>query len=246
MRNNSLAPCGVPIQNAHPEGRVDHDDQALVARARAGDQGAHRELFDQHGPYVFRVLHKFVAQLNHASGEPILESAEVRELTAELTTLAFGEALANLGSFDATRSSFPTWTVWKGRARLRQVVERAIRERAHRDLGLEVESLEDLPSPLRESYFPDPWRSNPETIMSTRERQTEYRAKIEAVLRGMPREQATALVLVFVTLADEGQGRIQIAAARTGRSPDAMDSLLRRAVKSFRRDWEQRFGSPPW
>jgi DNA-directed RNA polymerase specialized sigma24 family protein len=224
---------------------VDHD-QALVARARAGDQGAHRELFDRHAPYVFRVLDKFVAQLNCASGTPILESAEVRELTAELTTLAFGEAFANLGLFDATRSSFSTWTVWKGRARLRQVVEPAIRERVHRDLGIEVESLEDLPSHLRESYLPDPWRSDPETVVLIQERRTEYWAKIEAALRVMPPEQATALVLVFVTLAEEGQGRIQVAAARTGRSPDAMDSLLRRAVQRFRQEWEQRFGTPAW
>lgn len=221
------------------------DDLELIRRARSADDAAREQLFERHADYVIRTLYGFAKTLNrNKDGKPILNEEEFRGAVQDLSRTAFAEAFAAIAAYDPAKgASFPTWVVWKGRARLRQVVGRAVKARIERDLQVTLESIESLPAEIRETYLPDAWHANPETIYLAKERQVEHRAKIEAVLRAMPAEQARALVTVHIALADAGRARIKDAARATGRTVEAMDSLLRRAEKRFRQEWESRFGA---
>jgi DNA-directed RNA polymerase specialized sigma24 family protein len=65
----------------------------------------------------------------------------------------------------------------------------------------------------------------------------ELAARVTAILKDMPAEQASALVEVYVRT-PPGRGRIGIVAHDMGKSSSAMDSLLRRAVRTFTRMWK--------
>ena len=67
------------------------------------------------------------------------------------------------------------------------------------------------------------------------------RADIEAILRAMPRDQVRAIVEVWLQpQTRSGETAIKAAARRMDRSHQAMDSLLRRAVRTFKRLWLER------
>jgi hypothetical protein len=67
--------------------------------------------------------------------------------------------------------------------------------------------------------------------------------EIEAILQAMPPDQALAILEVWVRPRPRpGETPITAAARVLGRSDVAMDSLLRRATKRFRRSWLERGG----
>jgi DNA-directed RNA polymerase specialized sigma24 family protein len=181
-------------------------------------------------------------------GEAILELWEFRAAVEDLARTAFAEAFAQAASYDPSRgASFTTWVVWKGRARLRQVIGSAIRAKISRELQVDAEAIEDLPPHLHATYVPGPWGEDPEDIALRVVQQIEHRQKIEAVLRALPEEWARALVLAYEVFGrDSGRAGVTAAAEATGRSIDAMDALLRRAKRKFMSEWESHFGPIEW
>jgi DNA-directed RNA polymerase specialized sigma24 family protein len=227
---------------------MDPEDKDLIRRAREGHQPSRAELFRRHADYVTRALYRLAEGVNRTKGgEPILDPREFRAAVEDLARTAFAEAFAQVASFDPTRSSFTTWVVWKGRARLRQVIGSAIKDKIGRAVQVEIETIEELPAHLRATYLPGPWGADPEETAVRGVQQTEYRQKIEAVLRALPEDWARALVLGYVIHGDDfGRAGVTAAALATGRSVDAMDALLRRAKKGFVEGWESRFGPIEW
>ncbi len=107
---------------------------------------------------------------------------------------------------------------------------------------LDIDDLDELPRAVVAVPRSGPWRSSPEEVAVSRERQAEYRTKIDIVLAAMPAEQARCLLLVHVVFGHLDQGQVKAAAAETGKTIEATDSLLRRAQRRFRVEWEARFG----
>ena len=66
-----------------------------------------------------------------------------------------------------------------------------------------------------------------------------------AILAAMRAEWATAIVQVQLARDEGYPNPVQVVAARTGRSVEAMDSLLRRATRDLRHRWNEAYGSDP-
>jgi DNA-directed RNA polymerase specialized sigma24 family protein len=180
--------------------------------------------------YVFGALLQLARWQNSAAGAPIPDP-ELRDLVDELTSQAFASAFDRIEAYDPSRMALPGWIVWRGRALMNGVVGKAI-DHGIRDKGhVHLDDDEQLASHTRELENISGWvAGNPEDEVIRRESE----ARITAILRAMPADQARALVEVYVRTPPV-RGRIGIVAHDMGRSSSAMDSLLRRAIREFTR-----------
>lgn len=180
--------------------------------------------------YVFGALLQLARWQNSAAGAPIPDP-ELRDLVDELTGVAFASAFDRIEEYVPTRMALPGWIVWRGRALMNGIVGKAI-ARGVRDKGhVHLDDDEQLTSHARELENISGWvAGSPEDEVIRRESE----ARIRAILKAMPADQARALVEVYVRTPPV-RGRIGIVARDMGRSSSAMDSLLRRAVREFTR-----------
>ena len=202
----------------------------LLPLLRQREPIAQGEMWSIYYDYVFGTLLKLARWANSAAGAPVPDP-ELRELVDELTGEAFARAFAQIDKYDPAKVALPSWIIWKGRAGMNGIVGSAIdhgvRDRGHIHLDDEVQ---------RASYA-DQLDADPNGMAGSPEHEVirrESAARITAILRAMPADQARALVEVYVRTPPV-RGRIGIVARDMGRSNSAMDSLLRRAVKEFTR-----------
>src|SRR5207249_4878698 len=126
--------------------------------------------------------------------------------------------------------SLMTFVAWRGRALMNGVVKKEIIA-ALRQTSLEG-SQEGTEDDSRREEPASPENVEDEVIARLR------LDEIESILRAMPSEQAKAILEVWIRPRPlPGETRIQAAARLMGRSPVAMDSLLRRGLKRFRELW---------
>lgn len=212
---------------------IDERWKHLLPLLREGEPIAQGEICLTYYDYVFGTLLKWARWANSEAGAPIPDP-ELRDLVNELTGEAFVRAFAQIDRYDPAKVALPTWIIWIGRARMNGIVGRAIRHgirgRGHIHLDDEVER----------AIYADQLESRPGWVSPSPEDEVirrESEARISAILRTMPADQARALVEVYVR-SPPGRGRIAMVAHDMGRSSSAMDSLLRRAVKEFIRRLE--------
>jgi DNA-directed RNA polymerase specialized sigma24 family protein len=212
---------------------IDERWKPLLPLLQEREPIAQGEMCSSYYDYVFGTLLKWARWANSEAGAPVPDP-ELRDLVNELTGEAFARAFAQIDKYDPTKVALPTWIIWIGRARMKGIVGSAIdhgvRGKGHIHLDDEVEraSHADQLEASRGWVAPSP---EDEII------QRESAARITAILRAMPADQARALVEVYVR-SPPGRGRIGMVAHDMGRSSSAMDSLLRRAVKEFARRLE--------
>ncbi len=183
--------------------------------------------------YVFGTLLQLARWANSEAGGPVPDP-ELRDLVDELTGEAFASAFDRIDQYDPGKGALPTWIIWRGRARMNGIVGSAI------DYGVRDKGHIHLDDEDQRAPYVDRLEAGPAFVAGSPEDEVirrESAARITAILRAMPADQARALVEVYVRTPPV-KGRIAIVGRDIGRSSSAMDSLLRRAVKEFTRRLE--------
>jgi len=205
----------------------------LLPLLRQREPLAQGEMLSIYYDYAFVPLLQLARWQNSAAGAPIPDP-ELRDLVHELTGEAFVSAFDRIDEYDPAKAALPTWIIWRGKALMNGIVGNAIthgvRDRCHIHLDDEVQ---------RASYA-DQLEAGPAWVAGSPEDEVirrELAARVTAILKDMPADQASALVEVYVRT-PPGRGRIGIVAHEMGKSSSAMDSLLRRAVRTFTRMWK--------
>jgi len=209
-----------------------HAFDTLLPLLRQGDRLAQAEACEDLYSPVFRTLLHWSRLLNSEHGGPLADS-EIQELTHELTAEAFMASFSRIDRHEPSRGSFLTFVTWRGRALMNGVVMKEIRAAVRRvslDQANDSEEKEEARAELRSA--------------DDVEKEVFARlgiAEIEAILQGMPADQARAILEVWVRPRPQpGETPIAAAARQLGRNVVAMDSLLRRATRTFRRVWAER------
>ena len=183
--------------------------------------------------YVFGALLKRARRQNSMAGAPVADD-EIKNLVEELTGKAFLSAFDRIEEYEHSKSALPTWIVWQGRSLSNGVVGKAIRKALHRESEID-EALAQQPGHRGRTFPANP--SAEDQVVHTQITQVQ-REKIDSILRKMSRDQASAIVEVLAW-----ERPIPSVAVTMGRSHVGMDSLLRRAIKEFRRLWLEEFGT---
>lgn len=207
----------------------------LLPLLRAGDLVAWNQVIEGSYDPVYKALLTQARNRNSSLGGR-LPDPEVQDLARILTNEAFLIAMRRVAEFDPLVSPLPTWVYWLGRARCKGLLDPLLRQERDRAAqesfdGAGGEALASAPS------------AEAEAVAGLE--QAESRARIAAILRAMRSEWATAIVQVQLVREEGHPYPIQVAADRSGRSVEAMDSLLRRATRDFKARWGQAYGSGP-
>jgi len=202
----------------------------LLPLLRQREPIAQGEMLSIYYDNVFGTLLQLARWQNSAAGAPIPDP-ELRDLADELTGEAFASAFDRIDEYDPAKAALPTWIIWRGRALMNGIIGKAI------DHGIRDKGYIHLDDEVQRASYADQMETGPAWVAGSPEDEVirrESAARMTAVLRAMPADQARALVEVYVRTPPV-RGRIGIVARDMGRSSSAMDSLLRRAVKEFRR-----------
>ena len=205
--------------------------RAWLPLLRAGDVLAKGQLVEAYFDYVYSALLRLSRLLNSKFYSP-LPDPEIKELAEELTGLAFGKAFADIESFDESKSALPSWIVWKGRASLKGTVLKEIREAArHARHG--TPDLTELGFAGEDASGAQP---DPADEAVRRLSMAESDARVRTILASMLPSHRQALTAAYLG-APSGSSAVDVISITMGTSKLAADSLLRRAVREFRRRW---------
>lgn len=181
--------------------------------------------------YVYSALLRLSRLLNSKWYSP-LPDIEIQELAEELTGLAFGKAFADIASFDESKSALPSWIVWKGRAALKGTVLKEIREAArHARRG-----TPDLTEQGFAGEDASGAQLDPADEAVRRLSMAESDSRVRTILASMLPSHRQALTAAYLG-SPSGSSAVDVIAIAMGTSKFAADSLLRRAVREFRRRW---------
>jgi RNA polymerase sigma-70 factor (ECF subfamily) len=185
-------------------------DRALVSRMRAGDQRAFDEFFKDSVPRLIAFIARRTA-LDPATLEDIVQSALIK-------------AVRHLASYRGEAALF-TWLTEICRNELADEHRRANRRPAHLSLD-EPEAAHRWAGMLR---APD--AHEPGSLLQA----AAERAEIMKALDGMPANYALVLEAKY------GDGlSVETIARQLGLTEIAVQSMLARARKAFRRRWQRR------
>jgi len=217
---------------------VDDRWRRLLPLLQKGDVVAQGEVYTIYFAYVFGALLVLARRQNSHAGAPLPDD-DLKELVESLTSQAFASTFERIAEYDQAKSALPTALVWRGKALMRGIVGKAIREalRDQRSVHLDDPDLRPTWRWERQQETNGLTRS-PEQELEHREQSRILRAKFEGVLERMQGSQASALIEVLAS----GKSISSVAEAM-GKSSTATDSLLRRAVREFRRLWIELYGS---
>jgi DNA-directed RNA polymerase specialized sigma24 family protein len=215
--------------------------RALLPLLRAKEELAWGQIINWYFGDVFAGLLHQVRRLNSNHGGALPEP-DVIEAGRELTFEGFRAGMEDIDSFQPERADLPTWIYWKGMARSKGLLGDRLRQERER---MEQESLDSEPAAANPRLEPRALavdRTTPETILVSKEGQTELRGRLDRVFGQMRQNHVEAIVEVWRLREDGTHNPVAEAARRSGRSVEAMESLLRRARQEFRRIWAQEFG----
>jgi RNA polymerase sigma-70 factor, ECF subfamily len=185
-------------------------DRALVSRMRAGDQRAFDEFFKDSAPRLIAFIARRTA-LDPATLEDIVQSALIK-------------AVRHLASYRGEAALF-TWLTEICRNELADEHRRANRRPAHLSLD-EPEAAHRWGGMLR---APDD--HEPVSLLQA----AAERAEIVKILDGLPANYALVLEAKY------GDGlSVETIARQLGLTEIAVQSMLARARKAFRRRWQRR------
>jgi hypothetical protein len=208
---------------------------------RRGDSLAWAEVADD----CFQVV--FIPLLHHARTmnskyRGALPDDEVRDLALTLTTEAFHQAMTRILEYDPTRSELPTWVVWLGKAKANGVIGPILRQARARALEY---NLDDSSNPRIKAMIDAASRRSsrsPEDEVVQQVDRLHLVQQVSSVLARMKPDHAWALLEVWARRSDGVPYPVTGAAEAMGKSPEAMDSLLRRAERRFRKLWASTLG----
>jgi RNA polymerase sigma factor (sigma-70 family) len=206
----------------------------LLPLLRRGDTLAWNQTIEACYEQVYTGLLSEARRRNSSKGAP-LPDPEVQDLAVILTNEAFMVGKARIEVFDPERS-FPVWIYWLGRARCKGLLDPLLRQEQARARQENLDAVDGAGLATVPSA---------EAEVVAAEERTERRARFAAILAAMRAEWATAIVQVQLARDEGYPNPVQIVAARTGRSVESMDSLLRRATRDLKRRWKEAYGSDP-
>jgi hypothetical protein len=221
---------------------ADEHWRELLPLLRARDLVAWNQVIDSLFEAVFGSLLIHARRRNTSHGAPV-DDPEVQDMTLTLTGEAFVRAMDDIAAFDPALASLPTWIVWKGRSRLKGVLDPLLRQRK------EYDTL-DAPPRRRDNARahlqpPPPSIPGAETEAIIAAGHADLKRRVDAILAEMPPQWVDAIVRVWAAREDGVPYPIKAAAESAGLSADAMDSLFRRAARDFKQRWTAAYGNDP-
>jgi DNA-directed RNA polymerase specialized sigma24 family protein len=215
-----------------------------LPQLRRRGQLAQLQLVDAYFDYVYRALLRGAIALNSKYESP-LTVAEVGSLVAELTNLAFAEAIAGVDQYDERKgAALPTWVVNKGNALRKGIVDKEIKRAARERSRLDKEDDGEHPH-VELANALQRLGINAEDEAMADLAAKDLKQKVEAVFDGMSSQLCEVLVLRYMTTYPEG-GSVANTAKTMGKSADAVTSQVSRASKEFRRLWQEMYGPAPF
>jgi hypothetical protein len=225
---------------------ADETWESLLRLLRARDAIAWNQLIEGEYVQIHSYLLGHARRRNSYQGAPIGDP-EVQEVTTMLTNDAFVEAMSDIEAFDPSKASLPTWIKWKGRAKMKGLLDPVIRFRKLQRV--------DLPPPRRADAR-DHLQGTPPSSRSAESEAlsmistTNLREQVMKVLAAMPADRAALLLRVWDARLDGNPFPIRSVAARAGVSAVAFDSRYRRAARDFSTRWQAAYGDDrgigPW
>jgi len=211
---------------------------------RRGDKLAQLNLVEAYFDYIFRALLRGAMDLNSHYMAP-LSVDEIKSLVEELTDVAFETAIATMDEYDETKgAALPTWIYNKGHARRKGIVDKEIRRASKETTRLDEEDDEQHPRVGLAKALRSLGIDAEDEAMANLAAQ-DLREKVDSVMNAMSRQARQALVLRYMTAYPVG-GSVANVVRTTGKTPDAVTSMVKRASKEFRRLWEDQYGVPPF
>jgi len=203
---------------------------------RKGDQLSWLEAANECFQAVFNPLLQHARRLN-SKYRGALPDDEVRDLARVLTSEAFRQAMARIAEYDPARAELPTWVVWLGKAKANGLIGPILRQARARATEYNLDDANDLRIKALIDKASRRSSISPEDVVVHRAERQDLADRVSHVLQQMSPVYARALLEVWTRRQDGLPYPVAGAAEVMGKSHEAMDSLLRRAERQFRRLW---------
>ena len=196
--------------------------KALLPLLRARDPIAWNQLIEAEYAEIHGHLLGHARRRNSYKGAPIGDS-EVQEVTTMLTNDAFIDAMNAIDTFDPSVASLPTWIKWKGRSKMKGLLDPVIRFRKLQRVDLPLPRRADARDHLQAG---PPSSKSAESDALIQISTTNLRERVMTVLAAMPAERAALLLRVWDARLDGNPFPIRSVAAKFGISAVAFELTI--------------------